>query len=165
MGDMDDEAKEQIKKHHDQMHQNHDVKMHAMRQFIMNELTDAQLDLLVWMLNGSAENPVFSRYINGMIDVVRDNKSGICAACNKNHDAELHSFSKDPEPVVEDKAQVPEPHPRQREIDKLNIAWMSENGPFVCKGCGTEYKTIEDRIMAHEMHGGCPVCVKKQKWG
>lgn len=66
--------------------------------------------------------------------------------------------------------QSPENFYSPENLDLYNMEIVEshgEGGPtsLRCKGCGTAYITMEDRMLRAAGPGGCSTCVQKTKWG
>jgi len=176
----------------DRAHAAHVAGAHAVNR-LLEELTEDQFGALSLIFDSIslADNPVrTASYMSGRITQRAQDRFGICAACNKNHDKEAEDLLA--EPVADDKTDKP-PFVQAREastevnftaigsrdtLTKVEDDLMTEYGlddlrdedsrklvGFICVNCGMKYPSIQDRMVRPPGAENCAGCVHKTQWG
>jgi hypothetical protein len=115
-------------------------------------------------------------HMAGRLSEIREKKFGICSACGVNHNEELKQMTDPSSEFEPTPAYTPigsaEPMQawEQAEMDEYNLDDLRDEDTkrligFVCKGCGTQRTTIQDRKLKPPGVEGCGGCQQKAKWG
>lgn len=176
----------------DRAHAAHIAGAHAVNR-LLEELSEDQFGALNLIFDSIAlaDNPVrTASYMSGRITQRAQDRFGICAACNKNHDKEAEDLLA--EPVVDDKPEVP-PFVQAREkadevfftqvgstdlltprevelMHEFGLDDLREEGTgkllgFMCLNCKMQYVSIQDRMVSAPGVANCTGCVHKTQWG
>lgn len=178
--DMPEEVRQQIE-HHQMIVISHGHEVHR----FINELNEEQLDTLRGILMNYWDRPT-AAFLVGTVATTLVHKFDRCPVCGEKHDEALHDMAGDgdKQEVSEDE-QYKNFHgtkltPMSEEdwtkfirilpktiMDALhdyNLGLMPGVWPMViCKGCGLEYVSIEDRMLRST--DGCHGCHEKSKTG
>ena len=172
---------------HQQLHQMQaDDYRHSVQRFF-DELDKDQLVTFRWMLrNMGMGGSQLAQYYEGQISQILYTKFNICPGCMVNHDEEVaeqlqgeHQKHVAASVGTHDPKQVPAialnedgtRYHTDTEIAQMleyNIDDAYEEGTtnflgYICKGCGTIYVSIEDRML--RAPDECSGCIQKAKWG
>lgn len=134
-------------------------------------------------------------YLQGLIGGTLIHKHGVCISCGTMHDEADHTTSPPDVSVVGgtdnggtsggEQLQLPFDENAPDEAPADDTAWYfasleeynlrlpnegevhatSDEKPVICKGCGTLYQSLEDRMLRKPQADGCGGCVQKAKWG
>lgn len=162
------------------------VAKHEVRDFIIGLNAD-QRRTLTGIINVVSQAPGSAPFYVGIISTIQDFKDNICFACGKNHDdmvGELLESAIKPEVANHPSMfkAAAKPPSKEEVIQRINeakdkVAEPDEGpsmeqynlhlvkGRLLCKNCGTEYVSVEDRALRPEGIKGCDGCIQKEKWG
>lgn len=173
----------------DKHRQEHEVASHEINR-LLSELSIEQLRALDFLLIGIAnagEPGRIASYMAGRSTQMLETRFNICAACNKDHAAELLKS----EPVADD---IPPHIEARRRMEANEIVFTAQGSKepmtpdevvlmmeynlddardgetnallwFVCTNCGMQYQSIQDRMLKPSGIEGCSGCIQKTKWG
>lgn len=176
-------------------HAAHMAGAHAINR-LMDELDEDQFSALMLLFDSiaMAREPIrVAAYLSGRITQRAQERFGICAACNKNHDKEAEELLAPAAPVekVEPDEKPPFVQAREksdevfftqigstemltpRELELMNeygLDDLREEGTgklvgFMCLNCKMKYVSIQDRMVSEPGEANCTGCVHKTQWG
>lgn len=154
---------------------------------LLESLTLEEVTTLRYIIRQMTHNEHYGPYLDGTLGAMLKYKFGVCG-CGHNHEADLLAMHDTPvvpspeqveaygsdaqavaehgepfEPVnqAEFDAKLEEYNLRHPEPGEVTAG--PGEYPFVCKGCGMLYQSIEDRML--RAADDCAGCVHKAKWG
>jgi len=188
-GEPSEEMKAQMRAQHEQQVMTAQYKRTAWKN-LLNELSAEQLIVLKMVIDDCTEDRATPIFMSGQISGIIQFVHGVCHDCGGKHDTEVvhrmvpvdgadidgmmqHSPHTGDEPVAHQEKLSPETDFGQEmmkkySLDDLRTGTEEEPGPvigFVCTNCGSNYASIEDRMLRPPGPEGCGGCQQKAKWG
>jgi hypothetical protein len=167
-------------------HHHHRMAEDERRHLIGGLVHDMPLDKMLalrMLLHACAEESTRAAFFEGALSVRIADAEDVCWSCGRNHDAELAAtMEREREAVFEtmketaasaepdsDRANYLSAEPDTAGVEFMgmceayNVEPTGDGIKVQCKGCGTVYVSLADRMVAgmDECHG----CVEKAKWG
>ena len=144
----------------EQMRMSAEDRRHKVRNFI-ETLDEEQIKTLIMIIETAIENDASGNFFIGMLIATLDQKFQACSGCGKNHDKMLAELSGQTEiPAVTSPEDKPS---RDALMDEYGLEQVGDS--ILCKNCGIEYVSLEDRMLRPAGVTGCSTCLQKEKWG
>jgi hypothetical protein len=162
---------------------------------LLDTLSPDDLVTLREILHNTSADDTQAPYLQGQITAILRYVHKVCISCGEIHEGDHLSALVDgppspkDEPKKEEQLVLPfteEPTTSElvdqsvastveydAKLEEYNLRRPEENEvlatpgekPVICRGCGTLYQSLEDRMLRPASLTGCAGCVQKQKWG
>lgn len=152
------------KAHNEHVRMAAESRSHEIDQFL-DGLDIEQLRVLRWILEDLTFDQAghHSSFLEGSVAAILVHKFKVCGGCGKDHGAEL--LKKESEKVTPPTEATPEERSPGFEAFLKEYGMTVENGLLVCKSCGTESVSMDDRMLRPPGVNGCGQCQQNAKWG
>jgi hypothetical protein len=161
----------------DQQHAHFEASAHQGVQFF-ESLSEEQLLTFRGIANAMQSNPkAVVAYYQGLASAYLRWRFGICPACSKKHDDELHKIidaEKEGDAVHDVDGQTETDEEEILENMRIwNVDFLdgAEDRPmhlrpvYCLANCGAQFPNIGDRMLRKPGNEGCPGCIQKMKTG
>jgi hypothetical protein len=140
---------------------------------IFDELEEEHLNRFRGILNVIKDDPETVMYFMGIASAHLKFRFGYCMACGLKHDEELAHLVGDGGP---DHVEKPDPNTPwgamemtkedyETVVEGHYCTYQTSTGILTCKGCGSKYPDLADRMRSKFGKEGCATCNQKEKWG
>lgn len=168
---MPEELQEKVKMMFDRQKMAGQVTRQSISRFFQ-ELSEDQLNTFKLILNMCSSSEGAAPFYEGLAAGVLAHKFNRWPGWN-DEGASMVAFEFDPNGSTLEATEVPiveGDKPTEwytQKCNEYNVTASDSTGDdkVTCKGCGTEYVSLDDRMLRPPGIEGCSVCVQRQKWG
>lgn len=152
---------EELKRRHDMHHMAIESSRHRMLNFL-EDMNEEQLNCVRGLIQLVMEDHSVAGFYMGFTAQLMT-KFGYCAICAEKHDDprdHKDELLKDASPEEPEAYEEPDQRAIKKLFEKFNL-----NRDLTCKGCGTQYQSLKDRMLREPGPAGCDNCKQTTKWG
>lgn len=163
--DVPDEVRQQIEQAMDRQQMGLQTVAHDVQR-LFRELDADQLSTLRFLMHTVAHNSEAGFYYEGVLATLYSMKANVCPACGEDHDKQI-AESMHPSTEGPSLGATVTSEEISAQAEQYGVAFLesSPTGKVRCRGCGTEYVSLADRMIQEPGPAGCSGCQQKAKWG